>query len=138
MSEPFDPSRATKLAEEFDADCVPHLRDLFRSAAEQLRAAGEDTQRLDGIIRNWEGLAEGYLNRALTAEEDRDRLAARVKELEKLCGEACDIASSVLNDPDGTECTVCGGDLTERDHARGNCPGELTRIAEIRARLGGK
>jgi hypothetical protein len=43
----------------------------------------EEFQGKETVIRNWEDLAEGYLDRAQAAESDRDSLKARLVEVEK-------------------------------------------------------
>lgn len=97
----WDPQKAERVAREIDRDVIGNRASCFcencidgraklkanaRSAAEQLRAAIAEIGRL----RSRECEACGTM--AICVEKtacDRDKLSARVKELESLAGEAC-------------------------------------------------
>jgi hypothetical protein len=116
MSDTFDPGRAAKTAVELEQDAEPargvpygkgsvgaliRLTDSARSAASMLRAAAATIARQDMHAATYINVIEGHskardnLRDQLCAmEADRDRLAARVAELAKLAGEACDALES--------------------------------------------
>jgi hypothetical protein len=84
----FNPERAVALAKDLEGRGSPPS-EFTLTIAEQLRAACAEVERLRSIVDRHNDEA---INQDETWCADRDRLAARVAELERLAGEACDIA----------------------------------------------
>jgi hypothetical protein len=108
------------------------LRNNARSAAEMLRAA---VAMIAGIREEHAEVlacADAHQSMLTQACRERDRLAARVAELEKLAGEACDELYAASRWIGSTQDRV--DDATHKQFAA-----HITETAfEIRSRLGGK
>lgn len=80
-----------------DGEAIARLRNNASAAAEQLRAAVAEVERLKALSRNIHSIAwaGGKHEAEQSATADRDRLAARIAALEAALVEACDIAESL-------------------------------------------
>jgi hypothetical protein len=149
MSDTFDPGRALALVESctdaghhvaYGRGFVHEMAGLLRAAVAEVEEARIDRKQLGEILsKTNEALNRAGCYSALYYWEhidniaaDRDRLAARVAELEKLAGEACGELEAASRWIGSTQYRV--DDATHKQFAAH----VAETASELRQRLGGK